>query len=95
LELRRLHEDLDRAVLAAYGWDDIEIPPYTTPRTQAEREGLEAFEDEVIDRLFVLNDQRYQEERLKGVGSRRPPPGGRKKTRASIGEAQLVFEENP
>src|SRR3982751_1299594 len=28
LALRRLHEDLDRAVLAAYGWSDITVPPY-------------------------------------------------------------------
>lgn len=27
-DLRRLHEDLDRAVLAAYGWSDIPVPPY-------------------------------------------------------------------
>jgi hypothetical protein len=28
VELRRLHEEMDRAVLAAYGWDDLEVPPY-------------------------------------------------------------------
>jgi len=27
LELRRLHEEMDRAVLDAYGWDDIPVPP--------------------------------------------------------------------
>ncbi|MCZ7681532.1 MAG: hypothetical protein M5U28_23145 [Sandaracinaceae bacterium] len=26
LELRRLHEEMDRAVLAAYGWTDLEVP---------------------------------------------------------------------
>ncbi len=62
-ELRRLHEEMDRAVLAAYGWDDIPVPPYGTPATDAERRALEAFEDEVIDRLFVLNAQRAEEEK--------------------------------
>jgi len=62
-ELRQLHEEMDRAVLAAYGWDDIPVPPYTTPGTDAERRALEAFEDEVIDRLFVLNAQRAEEEK--------------------------------
>lgn len=62
-ELRRLHEEMDRAVLAAYGWSDIPVPPYGTPTTDAERKALEAFEDEVIDRLFVLNAQRAEEER--------------------------------
>lgn len=37
LELRRLHEELDREVLAAYGWTDIAVPPYGTPTTDAER----------------------------------------------------------
>jgi hypothetical protein len=60
--LRRLHENLDRAVLDAYGWSDIPVPPYVTPATDAERRALEAFEDEVIDRLFLLNAQRAQEE---------------------------------
>lgn len=26
--LRRLHEELDRAVLEAYGWRDVEVPAY-------------------------------------------------------------------
>ena len=31
-----LHIGLDRAVLHAYGWDDIEVPPYTpAPRPSA------------------------------------------------------------
>jgi hypothetical protein len=62
-ELRRLHEEMDRAVLAAYGWDDISVPPYGTPTMDAGRRALEAFEDEVIDRLFVLNAQRAEEEK--------------------------------
>ena len=41
-ELRRLHEEMDRAVLAAYGWDNIPVPPYGTPTTDAERHALEA-----------------------------------------------------
>ena len=64
--LRALHEELDRAVLAAYrehaGWPEIDVPPYGTPTTDAERRALEAFEDEVIDRLFLLNAERAAEE---------------------------------
>ncbi len=33
----------------------VEVPPYTTPESDAERRAREAFGDEVIDRLFVLN----------------------------------------
>jgi len=80
LELRRLTEAMDRAVLDAYGWTDIAVPPYC-PRTDAERAAIQAFEDEVIDRLYVLNAARAaEEERLglrkdkKGKQHRKPNP---------------------
>jgi hypothetical protein len=74
LELRRLHEEMDRAVLAAYGWGDVAVPPYC-PLTDEDREALQAFEDEVIDRLYVLNAERAREEQRLGLG-------GKKKGRA-------------
>jgi hypothetical protein len=55
VELRRLHEEMDRAVLAAYGWSDIAVPPYSDPISRA-------FEDEIIDRLLELNVERAAEE---------------------------------
>ena len=61
---------MDRAVLDAYGWSDIEVPPFTTPSTPAERAAMEAFEDEVIDRLFVLNAERAEFEKLHGEAHR-------------------------
>ncbi|WP_338867916.1 DNA methyltransferase [Myxococcus stipitatus] len=56
--LRDLHVAVDQAVLDAYGWKDIHVPPYcgATPKQ------LEAFEDEVLDRLFDLNERRAYEE---------------------------------
>jgi hypothetical protein len=60
--LRRLHEAMDRAVLDAYGWNDIAVPPYGTPAPGEECRVLERFEDEVIDRLFALNAERAEEE---------------------------------
>ncbi|WP_342380326.1 N-6 DNA methylase [Myxococcus stipitatus] len=56
--LRDLHVAVDQSVLDAYGWKDIQAPPYfgATPKQ------LEAFEDEVLDRLFDLNAQRAHEE---------------------------------
>jgi hypothetical protein len=67
VELRRLHESMDRAVLDAYGWTIIEVPPYGTPVTADERRALERFEDEVIDRLFALNAERAEDERRRGI----------------------------
>ena len=70
--LRDLHVELDRAVLRAYGWHDIEVPPYTTPRTPAERLHLATFEDAVQARLFALNAERAAEERRLGLRHRPP-----------------------
>ncbi|WP_438000526.1 DNA methyltransferase [Sorangium sp. So ce185] len=83
VELRRLHEEMDRAVLAAYGFDDIEVPPYAAPATPGERSAAGAFEDRVIDRLFALNEARAdEEERRRGEAERRGPGPG-KRPRAS------------
>ncbi|MEX1363433.1 MAG: type IIL restriction-modification enzyme MmeI [Nannocystaceae bacterium] len=67
LELRDLHVEMDRAVLAAYGWSDIEVPPYTDSVTPAEKDARQAFEDEVLDRLFALNAERAAEEARLGT----------------------------
>jgi len=66
LDLRRLHEAMDRAVLDAYGWTDVEVPPYC-PQSDAERAAVQAFEDEVIDLLYVLNAERAREEQRLGA----------------------------
>jgi hypothetical protein len=83
-KLRTLHEDMDRAVLEAYGWSDIAVPPFC-PKTPGDQKSLEQFQDAVIDRLFVLNAERAAEERLLGeqklvTGRRKPPKKVGKKT---------------
>lgn len=75
LELRALHEEMDRAVLTAYGWSDIPVPPFC-PKTDEDRAALQAFEDEVIDRLFVLNAERAAQEQNQTTGT--PAKAGRK-----------------
>jgi len=57
VELRCLHEAIDRAVLAAYGWADATVPPYC-PANDAELAAQSAFEDAIVGRLFELNAQR-------------------------------------
>ena len=69
--LRTLSESLDRAVLTAYGWPNIEVPPFCTPDTPTRRAELERFEDEVIDHLFVLNAERAEQERILGKGKKK------------------------
>jgi hypothetical protein len=92
VELRELHEEMDRAVLAAYGWSDIEVPSYTTPETDAERRARDAFEDEVIDRLFVLNAERAEEERRLGLAAsakEKKKTGGRPRKAKNEGQGGL------
>jgi hypothetical protein len=67
LDLRCLHEDMDRAVLAAYGWSDVPVPAFC-PFSDDDRDAIHAFEDEVIDRLYVLNAERAREEERLGLG---------------------------
>lgn len=64
--LRELHDDLDRAVFAAYGWDDlaaqlIGLPGATTPLPDKSEAQAEA-EEELLLRLVALNSQRAAEE---------------------------------
>jgi len=64
--LRELHDDLDRAVFAAYGWDDLADklvgrPGATTPWPEKPEEQQEA-EEELLQRLVDLNHQRAAEE---------------------------------
>jgi hypothetical protein len=104
VELRELHLEMDRTVLAAYGWSDLPVPRYPTPRTPAEEKALETFQDEVIDRLFVLNAERAEEERLagasttkgkgKGKGKGKPRAAAKGKKPAAKEQLALVDEED-
>ncbi|MCA9604039.1 MAG: hypothetical protein KC619_00465, partial [Myxococcales bacterium] len=82
--LRCLHEQMDRAVLDAYGWSDIEVPPYC-PRTDDDYAAVQEFEDEVVDRLYVLNAERAQDEERRGL---RENEGSRQGKKKSVGRRQ-------
>jgi len=74
-ELRRLHAEMDRAVLRAYGWHDLAEraqPEHLTPDTEYEYayQGRlfwpAAFRDEVLARLLDLNRERAAQEAIAG-----------------------------
>lgn len=74
--LRDLHDDLDRAVLEAYGWSDlverlVGKPGATTPWPGRPQEQVEA-EEELLARLVDLNAQRAAEEAQGHVRYLRP-----------------------
>ncbi|ELQ8317913.1 class I SAM-dependent DNA methyltransferase [Pseudomonas aeruginosa] len=64
--LRELHDELDKAVFAAYGWDDLAEqlvgkPGATTPLPDKPEAQAEA-EEELLRRLVALNAERAAEE---------------------------------
>lgn len=95
--LRHLHEELDRAVLAAYGWSDIPVPPYLPPRPtdRAGQAALALFEDTVIDRLFALNAERAAAEATAPSASPTPKPRAAKpkKPKASPSQPSLLTDD--
>jgi len=76
IELRRLHAEMDGAVLTAYGWDDLaaraaaefieqEADEGKAPKTRLDWPA--EFKDEVLARLLALNAERAAAERAAGV----------------------------
>jgi hypothetical protein len=67
-ELRRLHKEMDEAVLAAYGWEDITLrhnfyPVDYLPENDNIRYTIHPeARKEVLKRLLLLNHERYREE---------------------------------
>jgi len=99
LELRALHEAMDRAVLDAYGWTDLAVPPFC-PLTPDDTRALDAFQDTIIDRLFVLNAERAAEERRLGLGKptakrSKPKRAWNAKTRGDERQTTLIDPDKP
>jgi hypothetical protein len=62
--LRALHVEMDQAVAAAYGWDDLDLGHGFHETAQGVRYTIsEPARREVLARLLALNHQRYEEER--------------------------------
>ena len=92
-ELRKLHEEMDRAVLRAYGWNNLPdircdfILDYEVDEEEVGRKKKpwryrwpDEIRDEVLMRLLALNRDRAREERLAGKQT------GRSKARRSTAE---------
>ncbi|RFP59586.1 MAG: class I SAM-dependent DNA methyltransferase [Limnothrix sp. CACIAM 69d] len=74
--LKQIHDDLDRAVFRAYGWDDL-IPLLTTHQTRGlsplppiddrplppDEEPTNSLDEQILERLVKLNAERAAEER--------------------------------
>ena len=61
--LRELHVEMDHAVAAAYGWQDLALDHGFHDTKQGVRFTVsEAARRELLDRLLALNHQRHREE---------------------------------
>ncbi len=77
--LRALHEEMDRAVIAAYAegdpdgrWDEVVVAPFCA-MNDADKAAVGVFEDAVIDRLFALNALRAAAEKAEaGIATKKP-----------------------
>src|SRR5262249_49443544 len=66
--LRALHVEMDQAVVAAYGWNDLELGHGFHETKQGVRYTIgESARRIVLDRLLALNHQRYEEEVRAGL----------------------------
>ncbi|MBW4421803.1 MAG: restriction endonuclease [Myxacorys californica WJT36-NPBG1] len=67
-KLRSLHIEMDQAVAAAYGWQDLDLEHGFHKTKQGNRFTIsETARREVLDRLLELNHQRYAEEVAQGL----------------------------
>jgi len=70
--LRKLHVEMDTAVAAAYGWDDLELGHDFHETQQGIRYTIsESARREVLGRLLELNHQRYEEEVKAGLHNKK------------------------
>jgi hypothetical protein len=79
--LRESFAELDRAVVRAYGWDDLDLEHGFHETKQGVRFTIsERAQREVLDRLLELNHRRYSEEVEQGLhekGAKRTPAKAR------------------
>uniref|UniRef100_B8HYW6 site-specific DNA-methyltransferase (adenine-specific) n=1 Tax=Cyanothece sp. (strain PCC 7425 / ATCC 29141) TaxID=395961 RepID=B8HYW6_CYAP4 len=67
-KLRLLHIEMDQAVAAAYGWQDLDLNHGFHQTKQGLRFTIsESARREILDRLLELNHQRYAEEVAQGL----------------------------
>jgi hypothetical protein len=77
VQLRGLHTAMDRAVVVAYGWNDLDLGHGFHETKQGVRYTIsEPARRTVLDRLLKLNHERYAEEVKAGLHDKRNPKPG-------------------
>jgi hypothetical protein len=107
--LRELHAAMDRAVLDAYGWTDLQptwqfLLDYVEEEEEEESGGRarrkpyryrwpDDFRDEVLARLLALNKERAEQEALAGKSAESKKPKSGKKPRGGKKAGPSLFAE--
>jgi hypothetical protein len=91
LKLRQLHIEMDQAVAAAYGWQDLDLGHDFHLTKQGIRFTIsETARREVLDRLLELNHQRYAEEVAQGLHDKKKSKKGKDKATPDQGQLNLL-----
>lgn len=103
-EMRRLHREIDLAVIRAYGWQDLDLEhgfhevPYLPESDRVRFTISDRARLKVLRRLSELNHQRYEEEIAQGLqsgGKKRSTsrsPRTRHSTGATVAQPHLDFD---
>jgi hypothetical protein len=92
-KLRDIHVEMDKAVAAAYGWDDLDQGHGFHETKQGFRFTIsEAARREVLQRLLTLNHERYAEEVKQGLHDKKKVAA--KKTKAVKAPAKPKASKN-
>ena len=108
VELRGLHDAMDCAVLAAYGWTNLQPVCAFFPEFDEEDEEDEEstrkkkrfryrwpdeLRDDVLARLLVLNQQRYEEEVLAGLHDKADGSRGTRRRKSPSADEEPVEDQ--
>lgn len=92
-KLRDLHVEMDKAVAAAYGWNDLDLSHGFNETKQGVRFTIsEAARREVLQRLLKLNHERYAEEVKQGLHDKKKASA--KKSKAKKAPAKPRASKN-
>jgi hypothetical protein len=87
---------MDKAVVAAYGWTELDLGHDFRETKQGVRYTIsEAARREVLARLLKLNHERYAEEVAKGLHEKKKPKAVKGRKKAETTEAgRTLFRES-
>ena len=91
-QLRALHVKMDYAVVAAYGWNDVDLEHGFIETKRGARYTIsDSARRTVLDRLLVLNHQRHAGELKAGLHSKGAKKHGKTKAKLADGSASPLF----